>query len=251
MQPVLTFGWLVLGLIGAGQLVANQLVADEPVAGNLATDPLVDKYRQAAVTKWADEMKRIARLDETQKDPDNAILFLGSSSIRLWQDIQTDLQPWPVISRGYGGARFSDLAVLAPQIVQPHKFRAAVIFVGNDVTGDKEDKSPEEVTQLFEHVVKTIRTHQPSATVFVIEITPTPKRWAAWEKIKQVNAALRQSCQSGQDLHFIATADQYLNNEGGPMPELFKDDKLHQNRDGYARWSQRIRAELESVLKHP
>ncbi len=212
---------------------------------------MVEKYRTAAVTKWADEMKRIAKLDEKEKDPDNAILFLGSSSIRLWSDIADDLKPWPVISRGYGGAKFSDLAVLAPQIIKPHKFRAAVIFVGNDVTGDKEDKTPEEVVKLFEHVVGSIRAQAPDATVFVLEITPTPKRWAAWEKIQRVNAGLRKSCQSGKDLHFIATADKYLNAEGGPMPELFKEDKLHQNRDGYARWSKIILAELESVLKKP
>ncbi len=139
--------------------------------------------------------------------------------------------------------------MLAPQIVQPHKFRAAVIFVGNDVTGEKADKTPEEVVKLFEHVVGTIRAHAPTATVFVIEITPTPRRWAAWEKIQEVNAALRKSCESGRDLHFIATADKYLNAEGGPIPELFKEDKLHQNRDGYARWSQIIKAELARVLK--
>ncbi len=63
--------------------------------------------------------------------------------------------------------------------------------------------------------------------------------------------ACAKSCESGKDLHFIATADKYLNAEGGPMPELFKEDKLHQNRDGYARWSKIILAQLESVLKQP
>ena len=221
------------------------------VQHTLTADDLVEKYRQASVTKWADEMKRIAKLDASEKDPENAILFLGSSSIRLWDDIKSDLKPWPVIARGYGGAKFSDLAVLAPQIVKPHKFRAAVIFVGNDVTGDKADKTPEEVVKLFEHVVGTIRASEPTATVFVLEVTPTPKRWSAWDKIQQVNAGLRKSCEAGKDLHFIATADKYLNAEGGPMPELFKQDKLHQNRDGYARWSKIILAKLESVLKNP
>lgn len=217
----------------------------------MIADDLIEKYRQAAVTKWTEDMKRIAKLDAAEKDPDNAILFLGSSSIRLWEDIASDMKPWPVISRGYGGAKFSDLAVLAPQIVKPHKFRAVAIFVGNDVTGDKEDKSPEEVVKLFEHVVGTVRAHSPDATVFMIAVTPTPKRWAAWDKIQQVNAGLKKSCEAGKDLHFISTADKYLNAEGGPMPELFKEDKLHQNRDGYARWSKLIQAEFERVLKKP
>ena len=217
----------------------------------LSADDVIEKYRQAAVTKWAEDMKRIAKLDAAEKDPDNAILFLGSSSIRLWEDIASDLKPWPVISRGYGGAKFSDLAVLAPQLVKPHKFRAAVIYVGNDVTGDKQDKTPEEVVKLFEHVVGSIRAHAPDATVFVLAVTPTPKRWAVWDKTQLVNDGLKKSCEAGKDMHFIATADKYLNAEGAPMPELFKDDKLHQNRDGYARWSKIIKTELEGVLKKP
>ncbi len=214
-------------------------------------DDLLDKYREAAVKKWADEMKRIAKLDAEQKDPEDAILFLGSSSIRLWSDIAEDLKPWPVVSRGYGGAKFSDLVVLAEDIIKPHKFRAAVIFVGNDVTGGKDDKTPEEVVRLFEHVVGTIRRQEPKAPIFLIEITPTPKRWAAWEEIKKVNAGLKAACQRGENLTFISTADKYLNADGGPMPELFKEDQLHQNRQGYAKWSVIIRQSLEQVLRSP
>ncbi len=211
-------------------------------------DDLLEKYRNAAKEKWADEMQRIAKLDASETDPDNAILFIGSSSIRLWKDIASDLQPWPVISRGYGGAKFSDLAVLAPQIVKPHNFRAVVIFVGNDVTGGDDDKTPEEVVKLFEHVVGTIRSHNSQAPIFLLEITPTPKRWAVWDKIREVNAELKAACQRGQQLHFISTAASYLDSQGQPMPELFQEDKLHQNREGYNRWSKLIRAALEQQL---
>jgi lysophospholipase L1-like esterase len=212
-------------------------------------DDIAEKYRSAATKQWSEEMQRIAKLDATEQDPENAILFLGSSSIRLWKDIAADMQPWPVISRGYGGAKFSDLAVLAPQIVRPHRFRAAVIFVANDVTGGQDDKSPEEVVKLFEHVVGSVRAQNPQAPIFLVEITPTPKRWAVWDKIQQVNAQLKAACQRGEQLHFISTADKYLDAQGQPMPELFIDDKLHQNRDGYARWSKLIADALNAKLK--
>lgn len=214
-------------------------------------DDLLEKYRATAIEKWAADLKRIEALDAREKDPADAVLFLGSSSIRLWEDIASDLTPWPVIARGYGGAKFSDLAVLAEQIIKPHAFRAVVIFVGNDVTGGKDDKTPQEVVDLFEHVVTTVRKQAPAAPIFLIEITPTPKRWAAWEKIAEVNAALRRACEAGEDLHFIRTAQYYLDADGQPVPKLFKEDQLHQNPDGYKIWSRLIRAELESVLKSP
>lgn len=212
-----------------------------------ADDPL-QEYRATAVEKWSKEMQRIEALDAKETDPADAVLFIGSSSIRLWDDIAADMKPWPVIQRGYGGAKFSDLAVLAEQIIKPHRYRALAIFVANDVTGGKDDKTPEEVVRLFEHVVASSRSHAPQAPIFLIEITPTPSRWTAWEKIKETNAALKKSCEAGEKLHFISTANQYLNAEGGPMPELFKEDKLHQNRDGYARWSRIIREAFAQVI---
>lgn len=215
---------------------------------SLRADDVAEKYRAAATEKWAKEMQRIAELDAKQTDPKDAVLFIGSSSIRLWDDVAADMKPWPVIQRGYGGAKFSDLAVLADQIIKPHKFRALAIFVGNDVTGGSDDKTPEEVVRLFEHVVTTARRYEPKAPIFLIEITPTPRRWAAWDKIKEVNAALKKACSAGENLHFISTASHYLTSDGQPMPELFRDDKLHQNRDGYSRWSRIIREAFAKTI---
>lgn len=214
----------------------------------LRADDSLEKYRPAALKQWSKEMQRIEALDAQESDPADAVLFIGSSSIRLWDDIATDMRPWPVIQRGYGGAKFSDLAVFADQIIKPHKFRALAIFVANDITGGATDKTPTEVVRLFEHVVATARRHEPEAPIFLIEITPTPSRWAAWPKIKECNAALRQACEKGENLHFISTADQYLDADGQPMPELFKEDRLHQNRDGYQRWSRLIRAAFAKVI---
>lgn len=215
---------------------------------SLRADDLVEKYRPAAEKQWAKEMERIKALDAKQSDPENAVLFIGSSSIRLWDDIAEDMRPWPVIQRGYGGAKFSDLAVLADQIIKPHKFRALAIFVGNDITGGAADKTPEEVVRLFKHVVATARRYEPDAPIFLIEITPTPSRWAAWPKIKECNAALRQACEEGKNLHFISTASEYLGADGEPKAELFRQDRLHQNRDGYQRWSRLIRAAFAKVI---
>ncbi len=211
-------------------------------------DPLF-QYREAAIAKWEKEIRAIEARDASERDPDRAILYIGSSSIRRWTSVAQDMAPWPAIQRGYGGAKFSDLAVFTERIVYPHKFDALVIFVGNDITGGKDDKTVAEVVRLFKHVVSTVRKRFASQPIFLIEITPTPSRFGAWEKIKEANAALRAACQEEPNLHFIATAHEYLGADGQPIESYFVSDRLHQSQSGYALWSKLIKAKLSEVLK--
>ncbi|MDP5138969.1 MAG: hypothetical protein NWP83_00695 [Spirosomaceae bacterium] len=106
------------------------------------------KYEDAAKS-WESEIQRLEALDKTEKDPKNAILFIGSSSIRLWDNIADDMSPYPTIRRGYGGAKLSDLIFYTERLVYPHDFRALVVFVANDISNTPEDKSPQEIVKLF------------------------------------------------------------------------------------------------------
>lgn len=214
-------------------------------------DTLVDKYRAAAVEKFGNEISKLEEKDQKVKDPANAILFIGSSSIRLWETIADDLKPWPAIQRGFGGSTYSDVAVFAPRLIRPHDYRALAIFVANDITGGDKDKSPEEIVALLDRIVKESKAHKPKAKVFVIAITPTEKRWAVWDKIRVANASLESYCKQNEGLVFVATEKDYLNEEGKPRTEYFREDKLHQNNAGYQVWSRIIRSTLEKELGSP
>ena len=114
-------------------------------ASMFACSPL-GKYRNLPEVKsWENDIKNFEQLDNTEKYQDDAILFAGSSSIRLWTTLEKDMAPYHVIQRGYGGAKLSDFAVYARRIFDPHPCKAIVIFVANDITGTEQDKTPEEV----------------------------------------------------------------------------------------------------------
>ena len=222
------------------------------ILANLAASALepadLDRYRADSTKRWEKDIANFESLDQTESHPDDAILFVGSSSIRLWETLARDMAPHPVIQRGYGGAKFSDLAVFAKRIIHPHDFRAVVIFVANDIVGKATDLTPEEVALLYKDVVKTVRTKNAEAPVFLIAITPTKSRWAAWPQIKKANAAMQGICQAEHKVHFIPTEKQFLNSEGTPKTELFRDDQLHLNADGYALWTKIVRAKLDPKL---
>lgn len=210
---------------------------------------VADKYETAAKKKWEDTIKKFEQLDPTTDYPAESILFMGSSSIRLWSTLAQDMAPHPVIQRGYGGAKFQDLAVFAERIVHPHEFRAVAIFVANDIVGKNDsDLTPEEVAALYADVVKTVREKNAKAPVFLIAITPTQSRWKAWPEIKKANAAMQAVCEAQDNVHFIATEQQFLKEDGTPKTELFRDDQLHLNRDGYKLWTRIIRPAIEKQL---
>lgn len=212
------------------------------------SDPLA-QYRKQAETQWEAEISKLEKLDQEQADPKDPVLFIGSSSIRLWKSLAADLAPRTVINRGYGGAKFSDLAVYVDRIVNPHEFQALVIFVANDIVGKEDDKSPEEVARLFKYVVSRVRVKHPTAPIFLIAITPTPSRFKAWPEIRKANLALEEACKADPNLHFIATEKSYLDTEGQPIPKYFVQDMLHQNEEGYKVWAELVRQSLNKVLQ--
>ena len=197
--------------------------------------------------KWENDIERFDSLDKSEQYSKDAILFTGSSSIKLWSTIREDMNPYPVIQRGFGGSKFSDLACYIDRIVYPHNFKALVIFEANDITGSAADKSPKEVEQLFRYIVKVVRKKYPEKPIFVVEITPTQSRWKVWPTIRQLNTLLEKASKELPHVYYIPTASHYLN-QGEPRPELFRNDKLHMNREGYIIWGKLIRETIAEKL---
>lgn len=209
--------------------------------------PKFTQYEEAAKS-WESEVQKLEALNKTESYPDDAILFIGSSSIRLWNNIDKDMAPYSTIRRGYGGAKFSDLIFYTDRLVYPHDFKALVIFVANDIANSADDKTPEEILRLYKEVVRIVRVKNPKKPIFLIEITPTNSRWAKWAQTKQANELLKNYCESKANLHFIETAESFMGTDGKPRAELFRDDQLHLKQIGYDIWAERIKNKLDEVL---
>ncbi|MCU0461734.1 MAG: GDSL-type esterase/lipase family protein [Bacteroidales bacterium] len=214
----------------------------------LSCSPLKEYSELPEVKALEPEIVKFESLDRSTVYPDDAILFAGSSSIRLWSTLEKDMAPYNVIQRGYGGSKLSDYAVYAERIFSPHKCSALVLFVANDITGSKNDKSPEEVTELFSIIHKTFRKTNPGAPVFFIAVTPTRLRWKAWPEISKANALVKEWCENHRNTYFISTDTAFIDANGEPREELFLSDKLHLNPDGYKVWTRIIKAEVEAVI---
>ena len=196
------------------------------------------------ILQWESEITRFDSLNLVEDAHAGTVLVTGSSSVRLWDSIQSDLAPFRVIQRGYGGAKLTDFNYYTERIIKPGQYKAIVIFVANDIAGVENDKSPREVRELFKDLVKTLRRRNPGTPIFWIETTPTPSRWQVSPQARQANELIASYCNKNEGLHFIATYDHYLSPLGLPDSTFFRQDMLHLNRKGYRQWSDIIKASL-------
>ena len=185
---------------------------------------------------------------------DDYLLFVGSSTIRLWDSIVKDMKPYNCVRKGYGGAHYYDLIHFVDRLVKGHKGATAVlIFVANDITGMQTDThsdlTPIEVKRLFVNISKRIKNQLGNEVpIFVIETTPTPKRWEAWPKIAEANDRIQAYTQKKDKLHYISTRNFYTNDLGMPDKKFFTEDNLHLNRKGYRLWAEIIKNAVNKTL---
>lgn len=211
------------------------------------------KYAATAKT-FESQVKELESLDKTETFEEDYILYIGSSSIRLWDSIHKDMSPYHSVKRGYGGAHFYDLIHFTERLVTPHKnAKAIVCFVANDLTGIWDDPKtkvyPKDVKRLFGYFTKQVEKIAPDTPIFLIEITPTPSRWNIWDKTAKANNLMKTYCESKDHLYFISTGQEFLDENKDPRPELFGKDQLHLNREGYKLWTQIIKSNLDKYLK--
>ena len=209
---------------------------------------LDDAICKAATKKWEHAIVQLERLDDPESEPENSILLIGSSTIRIWESAASDMAPYPVIRRGYGGAKFSDVAFFAERLITPHRFSAMVVFVGNDIASN--ESADETVTRTegwVRRILQVAHEHQPGADLLLVEVTPTPRRWGIWHGQRKLNAMLRELALTTPGVYFVATAGHFLDPEGNPRPSLFRPDQLHLNDQGYKLWSSIVLKRLHDV----
>jgi len=197
--------------------------------------------------RWEADIQVIDSLNAVEYSDENTLLVTGSSSVRLWDSIQTDLAPYQVMQRGYGGSKLSDYNLYADRIIKPQQFKAIVVFVANDIHGGENDRTPREMFQLYQTLVQKIRDRNPDTPVFWIETTPTPSRWNVNPKARKANKWIRDWSSESEDLHFISTFDAYMTPELLPDSTYFREDMLHLNQKGYQLWAEIILSSLEEA----
>ena len=222
---------------------------------SLDFDYFFKKYPKENRERFEKEILKFEEIDKKTSYDDNSIMFIGSSSIRLWDKLEDVMDPLKIIKRGYGGAHYRDLIFFIDRILNNHSLSMIVCFVANDIKGlediynigGERDGSIEEIINLYDFLVNQIRKKYPHIPIIQIEITPTSSRWKYWKKISDLNKSIKDYCNKNYNMHYIETKDFFLNKNGTPNNNLFRRDLLHLNDEGYNIWNKIVKEKLLSI----
>jgi lysophospholipase L1-like esterase len=186
----------------------------------------------------------VAALEAREAAP-GGIVFVGSSSVRLW-----DLAgSWPgsdMVNRGFGGSLLSDTVHFFDRLVTPLRPRAVVVYAGdNDFS---RGRTTAEVVATFEALAAKRLASLPDTPLVFVAVKPSVKRWALWPEMKAANEAIAALCAKEGMLHFADIAAPMLEGAAGaPDAAWFQADGLHLSPMGYERWTAVVSAVLREA----
>lgn len=212
-------------------LCGNAAAFDSPPA--TATEP------PRIASPWEATFAAFAADDATHPRPAGGVLFVGSSSIRLWSDLEDQFKNLPiVIKRGFGGSQLSDCVKNLNRLVIRYRPRTVLVYAGdNDLAAGT---TPQEVFRRFTAFVDGVHRELPDTDIAYISIKPSPSRIRFLQQIRETNALIRDYADAEGKVDFIDVYTPMLDASGKPRLELFRADALHLNADGYALWKRVI-----------
>ena len=190
-----------------------------------------------------DDVQTIKKYDQMYKPPVHPILFIGSSSIRKWDDLTQVFAKYNALNRGIGGAVTNDITFYLKDIAFPYQPRQIVIYVGeNDLPNAQ--TTPDSVLNRTVNLYKSIRTELPNTPIIYISIKPSPSRDAFKAKAVASNALIKAFLAKEANTKYLDVYSLMLTKDGKLRPELFVEDMLHMNAAGYAIWQKAVEPHL-------
>jgi lysophospholipase L1-like esterase len=229
------------------------------LVGNLAgaqPPALIQEVKPATIAppphnfvRWEKEISAFEAADRMNPPKKGGVLFIGSSGIRLWKTLASDFPGVNVINRGFGGSEIADSTHFADRIIFPYEPKQIILRAGgNDIHAGR---LPQEVAEDFRRFVFTVHSRLPKTEIVYLSFNPAPVRWSENDKLLALNKRIREMAVDMRRVSFIDAFDVSLNPDGKPRREVFVDDMLHFNAEGYKVLAERVRPYIPQLARKP
>jgi lysophospholipase L1-like esterase len=207
----------------ASVLPAHTIAADAPAA---VASP---------ASRWQSSLEEFAAADKAKKPLGRGVLFVGSSTIRMWTTMVADFRDVPIIiNRGYGGSTLEDSSHMVRQLVTQYQPSHVLVYAGeNDL---QEGRTPAQVLASMKRLVGGVRAELPGARITFISIKPSPSRATILPAVRASNALIQEYLLSQYNADYIDVFTPMVGPDGKLRAELFLPDMLHMNAAGYDLW---------------
>jgi len=182
--------------------------------------------------------------DKLNTPGDSLVLFVGSSSIRKWEDLANRFPYHNVLNRGFGGSHFSDLLHYVNRIVLPYQPMKIFVYEGdNDLASNKKPKEVYKQAKIFREIIDK---ELPNTSVVFISPKPSISRWDLKKRYQKLNKLLKRYAKKTDKTAFADVWNPLMEN-GKVMDDIFVEDNLHLNSKGYDIWTEVLTPFIEAT----
>lgn len=187
------------------------------------------------------EIDAFAKADKINMPDEGKILFAGSSSFRLWKDVNDYFPGKPILNRGFGGATLLDLIQYSKETIIQYHPKQIFIYCGENDIANNDTVKPKDVFNRFKKLYSILRTQLPASTPIVfLSLKPSIARWSMHEKMAASNELIKSFIKNQKNIQFLDVYSAMLGADGLPLNDIFIADKLHMNAKGYSIWQKLI-----------
>ena len=205
-----------------------KVLSDDPTVWQSSIDFLNQKDAEIGLTK------------------NKETLFVGSSSIRMFDNLEEFFPGYNILKKGFGGAKINDVSYFKEDIIFQYSPKLVVMYIGiNDILYRDYQSIDELTSDLFTLTDEVIHRFTDSRLV-LLAIRPLENEHYS-QDISTFNQHLNTYASSHSRIHFVdANQDLQLANNK-PNPDLLMWDGLHLNKQGYDAWGAQLHKKINAL----
>ena len=184
------------------------------------------------------EIKKLILKKDKLLSKKNLIVFYGSSSFRLWNNLNEDFKSYNVLNYGFGGAFIEDCIRYFDRLFSNINPIAFVLYVGgNDLSLEYSNRK---INSLFKILLTKIKSQFPNTKIICVSIKPSYHRIEKFKKIKKLNTIMQEELMKNDKNSYVDIFKLFLNKDEKIIKSYFVKDNLHLSKKGYEVWKKAI-----------
>jgi len=200
------------------------------------------RKKKEKLNNYDDDIEQFEEYDLMSFPPAGCILFIGSSSVRLWRDVQHDFPDLTCINRGFGGSTTSDAVYYFDRIVKPYDPSKIVLFTGsNDLN---KGMKPDAVVEDYKKFLDLVKAELPNSEILVLSVKISVSTKKLQKELEKTNALLKKLVVNYPRSKFVDVIPMMTDKTGAPLPAVFCGDSTHLNAEGYRKLADVVRPYL-------
>ena len=191
------------------------------------------------------EVQALERATLSRVNGNRPPVFYGSSSFTLWTTLAEDFDP-RVLNLGFGGSTLEACDYFFDRLVTPVHPRSLLVYAGDNDLGD--GRSVQAVFRSFLSLGAKVAACPGPIPFGFMSVKPSPARSPIHDRIRRFNEMVRDEIEARPSGYYVDVYSAMLDKSGKPRAELFLDDGLHLNREGYRLWARVLQHYRDRIL---